>query len=78
MKEQDLIALAEKIRKNYPNDYCVEGFRIDAEELDRYAGQIEDNLDIYTDEELYEDELDILRDAQEAFDEFDNWGGYDD
>lgn len=73
MKREELRILADRIRKNYPQDYRIKGFKIGAEELDRYADQIEDDLDMYANDGSYEEELDVLFDIKEAFEEVDNF-----
>ena len=73
MTREELSILADSIRNSYPKDYRIKGFKIGAEELDRYADQIEDDLDMYANDDSYEEDLDVLFDIKEAFEEVDNF-----
>ena len=41
--------------------------------FDRIADQLEDNIEMYVDDDYYESEKDIIDDIKEVFDEIDNY-----
>lgn len=71
MNREELNGLIGKLRQGRP--LRIKGFHVDVEEYDRYADQLEDDLNIYVDNDSFEDESEVLADIKEAFDEVDDY-----
>lgn len=71
MNREELNGLIEKLRKGRP--LRIKGFHADIDEYDRYADQLEDDLNVYVDNDSFEDESEVLADIQETFGEVDDY-----
>ena len=71
MNKEEIKELIEKLRGGRP--LRIKGFRADVDEYERYADQLEDDLNMYVDNDSFENESEILADIRETFSEVDDY-----
>lgn len=66
MNREELNGLIEKLRLGRP--LLIKDFYAGVEEYDRYADQLENDLNTYVDNDSFEDESEVLTDVKESLD----------
>ena len=71
MTKNEILQIVEKYRSMSKQEYKYGADKCAL--FDRIADQLDNNIEIYADDDYYESEKDIIDDIKEVFDEIDNY-----